>query len=129
VDMEETMEVPLRIGGRETMWGDSEEKRCRECGKLGHILRECEIHQENLKTRAHIRAVKEYQKGGPLRITPQRSYAHAAQVAKGKGPNDTERNGMTGQQQQQQQEQKQQQQQEQKQHQQQQQKKSEDNRN
>ncbi|KAF9343363.1 hypothetical protein BGX26_005859, partial [Mortierella sp. AD094] len=132
VDMDETMEVPLRIGGYETMWGDLEEKRCRECGKLGHILSECEIHQENLKTRAHIRAVKEYQKGGPLRIIPQRSYA---QMAKGKGPSDTESNGMTGQQQQQQ-EQRQQQQQEQRQQkqqeqrqQQQQQKKSEDNRN
>ncbi|KAF9343663.1 hypothetical protein BGX26_005398, partial [Mortierella sp. AD094] len=129
VDMDETMEVPLRIGGRETMWGDSEERRCRECGKLGHIQRECEIYQENMKTKAHIRAVKEYQKGGPLRIAPQRSYA---QTAKGKGPSDTESNRTTGQQQQQGQEQKQQQQQRQEQRQQQQQqqqKKSEENRN
>ncbi|KAF8953809.1 hypothetical protein BGZ46_003133 [Entomortierella lignicola] len=90
-DMESNMEVPVRLGGHETNWGDREEKRCRECGKLGHIQRECEVYIELQTTRAHIKAVKEYQKGGPLKITGQKSYAEMAMGNKAKNAGNKER--------------------------------------
>ncbi|KAG0010512.1 hypothetical protein BGZ80_001428, partial [Entomortierella chlamydospora] len=78
------MESTVRLGGHETIWGDKEEKRCRECGKLGHLQRECEIYIAQRATRAHIKAVKEYQKGGHLRIIGQKSYAEIATDSKTK---------------------------------------------
>ncbi|KAG0346574.1 hypothetical protein BGZ54_005185, partial [Gamsiella multidivaricata] len=98
--MEKNMAVPLRLGNYDTVWGDREEKRCRECGKLGHIQRECSIFQEHQRTKAHIRAVKEYQKGGPMRVTTQKSFA---QITKGSGADNVQGNEHQGQQQQQQQ--------------------------
>jgi hypothetical protein len=77
-DMEKNMATPIRVGGRETVWGGIDDKRCRECGKEGHIQRECPIYIEQKRTRDHVKAVKEYQKGGLLRVTNQRSYAQIA---------------------------------------------------
>lgn len=77
-DMKSNMEKPVRVGGYDTHWGSTEEKRCRECGQLGHIQRQCPVFEERLKTKEHIRAVKEYQKGGALKVTKQISFAQMA---------------------------------------------------
>ncbi|KAG0352913.1 hypothetical protein BGZ54_002515 [Gamsiella multidivaricata] len=66
-----------------------------------------------LNIKEHIKAVKEYQKGGALKVTKQQSFA---QIASGSGTGTNQKDGQNGrtQQQQQQQQQKQQQQQQQK---------------
>ncbi|KAG0196191.1 hypothetical protein BGX28_010454 [Mortierella sp. GBA30] len=76
--MEEMTATPVSIGEAEAFWGTIEEKRCRECSKIGHLQRECEIYKEVLKTKEHIRMVKEYQKGGALRVTKERTFAEMA---------------------------------------------------
>ncbi|KAF9895581.1 hypothetical protein BX616_009356, partial [Lobosporangium transversale] len=41
-------------------------------------MRECEVFIALQETKQHIKAVKEYQKGGALKVVPQLSYAKAA---------------------------------------------------
>ncbi len=77
-DLDKTTATPVKIGEIKAIWGSTEEKRCRECHKLGHIQRECEIYKEVLKTKEHVKMVREYQRGGPLRVTKERSYASLA---------------------------------------------------
>jgi hypothetical protein len=78
-DRRKNIETTVKIGGQDAYWADTEDKRCRECGKTGHIQKNCEVFIERMNTRAHIKAVKEYQKGGPLRvINRSTSYAQAA---------------------------------------------------
>ncbi|KAF9950689.1 hypothetical protein BGZ72_007679 [Mortierella alpina] len=77
-DMEKTTSTPVKIGEVKAIWGSTEEKRCRECHKLGHIQKECDIYKEVLKTKEHVKMVREYQRGGPLRVTKERSYASLA---------------------------------------------------
>ncbi|KAG0283254.1 hypothetical protein BGZ98_006407, partial [Dissophora globulifera] len=74
-DMKKAMETPVKIGDAAMFWGDKDEKRCRQCNKMGHIMRECRVYQEMQKTKEHMRAVKEYQRGGALRVTSQQSFA------------------------------------------------------
>ncbi|CAO3570247.1 unnamed protein product [Mortierella alpina] len=77
-DMVKTTATPVKIGEDKAIWGTTEEKRCRECHKLGHIQKECEIFKEVLRTKEHVKMVREYQRGGPLRVTKERSYASLA---------------------------------------------------
>ncbi|KAF9555306.1 hypothetical protein EC968_009017, partial [Mortierella alpina] len=77
-DLEKMTASPVKIGETKAIWGSTEEKRCRECHKLGHIQKECEIYKEVLKTKEHVKMVREYQRGGPLRVTKERSYASLA---------------------------------------------------
>ncbi|KAF9346220.1 hypothetical protein BGX26_002294 [Mortierella sp. AD094] len=53
-DRAATMAVPTKIGEQGVYWGDSSEKRCRQCHKLGHIMRKCEIYKMS-ETKAHDR--------------------------------------------------------------------------
>ncbi|KAF8918801.1 hypothetical protein BGZ58_004775, partial [Dissophora ornata] len=76
--MKKMMESPIKIGEIQLHWGDREERRCRQCGNLGHIMKECNVFKELQKTREHMRAVKEFQKGGALRVTPRKSFAAVA---------------------------------------------------
>lgn len=76
--MEKMTATPVMIGETEAIWGNTDEKRCRECSKVGHIQKDCEIFKEVLKTKEHIKMVREYQRGGPLRVTKERSYASLA---------------------------------------------------
>ncbi|KAI1315835.1 hypothetical protein EDD11_000269, partial [Mortierella claussenii] len=104
-EMEKNMATPVRINGHDTIWCDKEEKRCRECHQLGHLQRECAAYQERLSIKEHIRAVKEYQKGGALKVTKQRTFA---QIASSNGTETNQKivqNGQTHQQQQKQQQQ------------------------
>ncbi|KAI7816412.1 hypothetical protein BC939DRAFT_508352 [Gamsiella multidivaricata] len=84
-----------------SQFGDIEKISTRPCTK------------ERLNIKEHIKAVKEYQKGGALKVTKQQSFA---QIASGSGTGTNQKDGQNGrtQQQQQQQQQKQQQQQQQK---------------
>jgi hypothetical protein len=75
-DMATLMATPVRIGDREMFWGDKHEKRCRQCHQLGHIMKDCQVYQEVLETRAHMKAVRAYQRGGTMRVSPQRSFAN-----------------------------------------------------
>ncbi|ORY93676.1 hypothetical protein BCR41DRAFT_365574, partial [Lobosporangium transversale] len=84
--MAEIITKPVKIGGIETFWGDRDDKRCRQCHKPGHIMRECEVFIALQETKQHIKAVKEYQKGGALKVVPQLSYAKAATGKSGSVP-------------------------------------------
>ncbi|KAF9276709.1 hypothetical protein BGZ68_009831 [Mortierella alpina] len=77
-DMEKTTATPVRIGEVKAIWGSTEEKRCRECHKLGHIQKDCVVYEERMKTREHYKMVREFQRGGPLRVTKERTYASMA---------------------------------------------------
>jgi len=76
--MKKMMESPIKIGDIQLHWGDREEKRCRQCGNLGHIMKECNVFKELQKTREHMRAVKEFQRGGALKVTSRKSFAVVA---------------------------------------------------
>ncbi|KAK3818511.1 MAG: hypothetical protein J3Q66DRAFT_400025 [Benniella sp.] len=85
-EMNAMVTTPVKIGDQEMFWGDRHEKRCRQCHKLGHIKRECGVYKEVLETKAHMRAVREYQRGGGMKVSPLRSFAQVA------GNSSTDRN-------------------------------------
>jgi len=85
-EMNAIVNTPVKIGDQEMFWGDRHEKRCRQCHKLGHIKRECGVYKEVLETKAHMKAVREYQRGGGMKVNPLRSFAQVA------GNSSTDRN-------------------------------------
>jgi len=61
-------------------WIGVTEKRCYVCGKEGHTQWRCPQTQEEKEQRQHLRNVKAFQKGGPIRLVDRRSFV---QVMKG----------------------------------------------
>jgi hypothetical protein len=58
-------------------WIGVTEKRCYVCGKEGHTQWRCPQTQEEKEQRQHLRNVKSFQKGGPIRLVDRRSFAQA----------------------------------------------------
>ncbi|GJJ69415.1 hypothetical protein EMPS_01761 [Entomortierella parvispora] len=60
---------------KKARWVGLEEKACHLCGEVDHLRKDCVISKEMKEQKAHIRAVKAFQKGKALQVVQGRSFS------------------------------------------------------